>query len=210
MDVSYLDRTACAERRSRLARCLGNHGALVAAGAPRPRGTHRGLLPFRAASHFLYLFGLHLPKAMGLWTGERWQLYLPEPAPEAALWTGPEPSLSELGETLGLPVLPLTALPEALVGKAFATLAAPDVETCLEQSSLLGREIRPGKLPGADELLADSLIAMRLVHDASAIVGLRQAAAATAAAAGGASSESSSQPELTAAPRPGRCRGRAP
>jgi Xaa-Pro aminopeptidase len=182
MDVSYLDRTACAERRSRLARCLDNQGALVAAGAPRPHGTHRGLLRFRAASHFLYLFGLHLPRGMGLWTGERWQLYLPEPVPEAALWTGPEPSFAELGEILGLPVLPLATLPEALAGKATATLPAPDVETCVEQSSLLGREIRPGKLPVADELLADSLIVMRLVHDAAGIAGLRQAAAATVAA----------------------------
>lgn len=182
MDFSYLDRTACAERRDRLARCLGNHSALVAAGSPRPHGTHRGLLRFRAASHFLYLFGLHLPKAMGLWTGERWQLYLPEPAPEAALWTGPRPSFTELGELLGLPVLALATLPEALVGKAAASLPAPDVETCLEQSNLLGREIRPGKLPVVDELLADSLIAMRLVHDAAGIAGLRQAAAATVAA----------------------------
>jgi Xaa-Pro aminopeptidase len=182
MDLSYLDRDACAERRTRLGRCLGSHAALIAAGAPRPRGTHRGLLPFRAASHFLYLFGLHLPKAMGLWTGERWQLYLPEPAAEAALWTGPEPSREALAEALGVPVLAMPALSDALSGKGAATLPAPDVESCLEQSSLLGREIRPGKLPAADELLADALISLRLVHDRAGIAGLRAAAAATVAA----------------------------
>ena len=63
-----------------------------------------------------------------------------------------------------------------------ATLPAPDVETCLEQSVLLEREIRPGKLPSLDEPLADALIEMRLVHDAAAIAGLREAAAATVAA----------------------------
>jgi len=79
MDVSYLVKEACEQRRARVAAHLGNRPALVAAGAPRPRGTYRGLLPFRAASHFLYLFGLHLPRGMGLWNGVEWQLYLPEP-----------------------------------------------------------------------------------------------------------------------------------
>jgi len=182
MDLSHFDKTACEGRRARLASLLGNRAALIASGAPRPRGTHRGLHPFRAASHFLYLFGLHLPRAMGLWNGERWQLYLPEPAPEATLWTGPEPDFPALAEILGIPVLPLGKLPEALARKAAATLPSPDVEVCLEQSNLLGREIRPGKLPAVDEPLADALIELRLIHDAAGISGLRQAAAATVAA----------------------------
>jgi Xaa-Pro aminopeptidase len=182
MDLSYFDKAACAERRARLGSRLGDQHALIAAGAPRPRGTHRGLLPFRAASHFLYLFGLHLPKAMGLWSGDRWRLYLPEPAVDAALWTGPEPSFDALAEILGISVLPIPALSEALAGRSATTLPAPELESCLEQSNLLGREIRPGKLPVADELLADALISMRLVHDAAGIAGLREAAAATTTA----------------------------
>jgi Xaa-Pro aminopeptidase len=182
MDLSHFDQSACDERRAQLASRLGNLPALIAAGAPRPHGTHRGLHPFRAASHFLYLFGLHLPRAMGLWNGNHWQLYLPEPGPDVALWTGPEPGFDALAEILGVPVLPLPKLPEALQRKLVATLPAPDVETCVEQSSLLGREIRPGMLPVPDEPLADALIDLRLVHDAAAIAGLREAAAATVAA----------------------------
>lgn len=182
MDFSAFDASACAERRARLAAALGNQPALIAAGAPRPRGTYRGLHPFRAASHFLYLFGWHLPKAMGLWSGERWRLFLPEPGPDAALWTGEEPSFGELGEILGVPVEPSSNLQAALAQLQAASLPAPDVETCLEQSTLLGREIRPGKLPAVDEPLADAIIGMRLVHDAAAIAGLREAAAATQAA----------------------------
>jgi Xaa-Pro aminopeptidase len=182
MDLSYFDKAACSDRRSRLATRLAGQPALIAAGAPRPRGSYRGLFPFRAASHFLYLFGLHLPKAMGLCTGERWQLYLPEPGPDAALWTGPEPTLAELAEIVGVPVEPLSKLELALPQLSVATLPAPDVETCVDQSKLLGREIRPGNLAAPDEPLADAIIAMRLVHDAAAIAGLREAASATAAA----------------------------
>ncbi len=182
MDISYFDASACAERRGRLASRLGNHPALIASGAPRPHGTYRGLHAFRGASHFLYLFGLHLPRAMGLWTGERWQLHLPEPGPDAALWTGPEPGFAELADIIGVPVLPTSMLQGALVATSMAALPAPDVEACVEQSSLLGREIRPGKLASVDEPLADALIAMRLVHDSAGIAGLREAAAATKAA----------------------------
>jgi Xaa-Pro aminopeptidase len=182
MDLSYLDAKACAHRRSQLAGQLASRPALLAAGAPRPRGTYRGLHFFRGASHFLYLFGLHLPRAMGLWSGERWQLFLPEPGPDVALWTGPEPSFAELSEILGVPVLPSSALPGALAPASAATLPAPDVETCVEQSSLLGREIQPGKLAPIDEPLADAIIAMRLIHDSAGIAGLREAALATKAA----------------------------
>lgn len=161
---------------------MGNRPALLAAGAPRPRGSNRGLYPFRAASHFLYFFGLHLAKAMGMWTGEKWRLFLPDPGPDATLWTGPEPDLAELGEIIGVSTSPLAELPSVLDQAATATLPAPDVETCVEQSTLLGREIRPAKLAAIDETLADAVIALRLIHDDAAIAGLRQAALATEAA----------------------------
>jgi Xaa-Pro aminopeptidase len=172
MDLSFFDKSACAERRARLAARIGDRPALIAAGAPRPWGSYRGLLPFRAASHFLYLFGLHLPNAMGFWTGERWQLFLPEPGPDAALWTGPEPKFAE----------PMSKLQAAIKPATTTTLPSPDIETCVEQSTLLGREIRPGKLAAIDEPLADGLIELRLVHDLAGIAGLHQAAQATVAA----------------------------
>ena len=182
MDLSFFDKSTCAVRRARLADRLGSRPALLASGSPRPRGTHRGLHPFRAASHFLYLFGLHLPKAMGRWTGEHWQLFLPEPAPDASLWTGPEPGFDELAEIIGVKVMPMTKLQEAIDPATTATLPSPDVETCVEQSTLLGREIRPGKLATIDEPLADALIELRLVHDPAGIAGLHEAASATIAA----------------------------
>jgi Xaa-Pro aminopeptidase len=182
MDLSHYDHAACAKRRAQLANRLGNKPALIPAGAPRNRATFRSQYIFRATSHFLYLFGVHLPRAMGFWTGDTWKLFLPEPAPDAHLWTGPEPGFSEWSEILGIPVSSGTALLETIDKARTSTLPSPDMETCLEQSKLLGREIRPGQLAPLDEPLADAIIALRLVHDEAGISGLRQACKITTAA----------------------------
>ncbi|HXU82417.1 MAG TPA: aminopeptidase P N-terminal domain-containing protein, partial [Polyangia bacterium] len=139
-------------------------------------------LPFRASSHFLYLFGAPLRGAHGLWDGTSWTLYVPAPATDDPLWHGPEPSLTELQTILGCPVRPTDDLPRALAGLKVATIPAVDLETCLVQSALVGREVRPGVLEPVDIPLADALIALRLIHDDHAVGELRAAAAATAAA----------------------------
>ena len=77
---------------------------------------------------------------------------------------------------------PLARLAASVRGRAVATLAAPDAETCLEQSRLLQREIRRGVIDVLDAPLADAMIELRLRHDDAAIAGLKQAAAATALA----------------------------
>lgn len=161
---------------------LGDRPALIAAGATRPRTSANTAYPFRAASHFLFLFGLHLPRAFGLWTGDRWLLYVPEPGPDFALWHGPAPGPAQLADALACPVELRPALPAALADKSVATLPALDCETRVEQAELLGRPVQYGKLDALDEPLADAIIEMRLVHDHAGIAAMRQAAAATAAA----------------------------
>jgi len=169
-------RQACDRRRGRLAAALGNRPALVAAGTPRPRNYAANLYPFRATSHFLYLFGAPLRGAAAFYDGAAWTLYLPEPDPADALWEGPTPSFDAFAEDVGCPVRPLSRLPANIRGRAVATLPAPDLETCAEQSRLLGREIRRGVLDVLDAPLADALIELRLVHDDAAIAELRRAA----------------------------------
>ena len=182
MKLEDFDGKACAARRSRLAQVMGDRPALIAAGAPRPRTSANTTYPFRAASHFLYLFGLHLPRAFGLWSGDRWVLFVPEPGPDFALWHGPMPGPADLSDALACPVELRPALPTALAGKAVATLPALDCETRLEQAELLGRPITYGKLDALDEPLADAMIGMRLIHDHASIAAMRRAAEATAAA----------------------------
>src|SRR5262245_55854276 len=182
MQLDALTRQACERRRGALAAELGNRPALVAAGSPRPRNYAANLYPFRASSHFLYLVGLPLRGAIALYDGASWTLYLPEPGADDALWEGTQPSFDEIAETTGCAVRALSRLPASVRGRAVATLPAPDLETCAEQSRLLGREIRRGVLDVLDAPLADAVIALRLVHDEAAIAELRRAAEATAAA----------------------------
>lgn len=180
------------ERRAKLVARLGKRRALIAAGLPRPRNYAANLYPYRASSHFLYLFGASLRGAVALYDGEDLSLYVPEPAPDQALWEGAPPSLEEIAAATGSPVRHLHDLPASIRREAVATLPAPDLETCREQSRMLGREVRPGVLEPIDVPLAEAMIELRLRHDEAAIEELEEAAAATAAAhrAGMAATES--------------------
>jgi len=85
MALEPMMRQACDRRRGRLAAALGNRPALVAAGTPRPRNYAANLYPFRASSHFLYLFGVPLRGAAAFYDGAAWTLYLTEPGADDAL-----------------------------------------------------------------------------------------------------------------------------
>jgi Xaa-Pro aminopeptidase len=175
-------RAACERRRAALAARLGSRPALLATGSPRPRNYAANQYAFRASSHFLYFFGAPLRSGAAFYDGAAWTLYLPEPGPDDALWEGAQPSFDEIAEAVGCPVRALARLAASVRGRAVATLPAPDLETCAEQSRLLGREIRRGVLDVLDAPLADAVIELRLVHDDAAVAELRRAAAATAAA----------------------------
>ena len=81
MLTSATSRDALEARRAKLAARLGNRPALIAAGLPRPRNYAANQYPFRASSHFLYLFGLPLRGAVACYDGGDYTLYLPDPVP---------------------------------------------------------------------------------------------------------------------------------
>jgi Xaa-Pro aminopeptidase len=184
MDLAGFAPAAFATRRARLAALLGNRPALLPSGVARPRNYLANTFPFRAQSHFLYLFGLPLRGAYGLWDGTAWTVLAPAPEPDAALWHGAEPGSSELAAALGCNVREFASAAElaAALPAQTATLPAPDVETNRVLSDLLGRPIERGIFAALDEPLADGLIQLRLAHDDAAVAELRQAAAATAKA----------------------------
>lgn len=181
MQLDRIDAAALADRRARVSRAFGGGAALIAAGSPQPRQYAANAWPFRAASHFLYLVGLHLADAMLLLEDGEASLFVPAPPPDDELWHGARPSLADLSGALGLAVRAGDELPKLLEKRRAATLAAIDPIARATQSALLGRPIVYGVLEGDDARLADAMIATRLRHDAAAIRGLREAADSTAA-----------------------------
>ena len=173
------DSGAHARRREKLTEAMRGQPFVLASGKPRPRNYAANAYPFRAASHFLYAFGLSRPDALAHFDGERWTLYAPEPSLDDALWEGDALSLREIEERIGVPVRSRDRLPSFRDG--VATLPTPELETCVELEQLLGRPVRPGMIEGADARLAEVMIGLRLQHDEPAVRELRLAADATAA-----------------------------
>jgi Xaa-Pro aminopeptidase len=174
----------CAARREILLRHLDGQPALIPAGDAVGRNYPGNPYPFRASSHFLYLVGdagQSLPGTWLLLDGDKATLFAHAPTAEDALWHGPSPSLAELGEHLGLAVRDIGELEDALKGKDLASVPAPDAITLARQQTLLGGRA-PGEHDARDARLIDGLIAQRLVHDADAIAGLKEAAEGTVAA----------------------------
>lgn len=169
------------DRRQRLvARFPGP--VLLPAGSSRPRNFPANRYAFRAESHFLYFVGRGVEDAALLVADGAVTLFVPEPDPEAAVWTGPTPSLEQLSEQLGLQVRPLEELEPP---PNTATLPPQDLPSAFWLAELLDRDLEAGdgaSLEGVDAELADAIIAVRLRHDAAAIAQLEQAAVVTVAA----------------------------
>lgn len=167
------------KRRADLTRRLDGPAVLFS-GSPAPRNYRANTYPFRAASHFLYLIGEHLPESALLLAEGKATLFTPAPTQDDALWHGATRSLEALRDAFGVDeVLPAGMLGPT-VGKLgeCATLETPGPSSW--PFVALGRS--PVEEREADVRLADAMIAQRLVHDDAAITQLRAAAAASAEA----------------------------
>lgn len=177
-----------ARRRALMARFAGP--VLLSAGLPRSRNYRANRYPFRAASHFLYFVGDHIPGAAILFAEGKVSLFADPPEPDDALWHGPRPSFAELRDALMLDaVRPLTELAAALreAGGPAATLPTNDGQSAAWLAQTLGRPI--GACSGAalaegspDAALADAMIDLRLRHDEAGVAQLRAAAELSAGA----------------------------
>lgn len=174
--------SAFAARRASLAKQLSGRVSApvwLVAGYSRPRNFPHNRYRFRAESHFLYLVGEHLEGAVLCLERGEWTLFMPEPEPSAALWTGALPSLAERAEVLGMRVQAL----DLLRGDPSVVVIPPqDADTAIWLADALDREVIAG---GGDRLddgaaeLADALIELRLCHDRAAVEQLLQAAVVT-------------------------------
>ena len=161
--------------------------ALLMSGIARPMNYPANIYPFRPGSHFLYLTGCWIENAAILVEGERDVLFMPPEDPDDVVWHGPSPGWADIQRATGVSeIRDIAELGAALDAEATATLPAVDATTRFRQGQMLGRAwADPGTktaLGERDGSLADAMIALRAVHDESAIAMMRVAAEATVAA----------------------------
>ncbi len=169
-----------AARRQRLADLL-DRPVLLLGNGERNRNLPLNKVPFRQDSTFLYFTGCPLPEAAAVLGPDGFELFLPEPADDDALWHGSTPSLAELGARFGADqVRPLRALQQRVAELRPLTLAVADEERNREVSGWLDRPLRfgGGEREG-DDALVDAVIALRKAKGPEELAELRAAARAT-------------------------------
>lgn len=169
-----------AARRQQFASAVSGP-VVFASGLARVRNFQANRFPFRAESHFLYFVGRSLEASLLCFEGGEATLYAPPAADEDRLWHGDQPTLQQLEEELQLRTRPIGEFrpkPET------ATLPPADGDSNLWLTDLLDRDLEDesGELAAEDEVLAESLISMRLQHDEAALAQIRQAISVTAKA----------------------------
>ncbi len=135
-----------ASRRAELRTKIGSGLILLPGNMPAPNNYPNNTYYFRQDSTFLYYFGLNIPSLVGLIdadTGEE-MLFGDDFTVEDIIWTGPQPTLRELGTQVGIAAtFPLAALQERLrqavaQGRRIHYLPPYRGETKLQLSELLG------------------------------------------------------------------------
>jgi Xaa-Pro aminopeptidase len=174
-----LDASTFRRRRQELAARVDRPVLLVGCGE-RARNLPMNKLPFRQDSTFLYFTGCTLPDAAALLVDGRFELFLPEPAPDDPLWHGSVPSLEALGDRYGADaVFPAQQLAERAAGYELATVAVADDARSALASRLTGLPLQYGELHG-DEALIDAVIELRRTKAPEEIAEITEAARATA------------------------------
>lgn len=139
-------------RRNLLRTKIESGIVLLPGNSPAPNNYPNNAYYFRQDSTFLYYFGLNLPSLVGVIdvdSGEE-MLFGDDFTVEDIIWTGPQPTLHELGAQVGISAtFPLAALEERLrkaieLGRRIHYLPPYRGETKLQLSALLG--IRPALL----------------------------------------------------------------
>jgi len=172
-----------ARRRAQL-RAHVSAPILLVGNGPRRRNLPINHLPFRQDSTFLYFTGCTTPGAALLMTQSREVLFLPEPAPDDALWHGVTTTLEDERARWGADeVLPLSALEgeTASLRGRLLSLAVPDLAQTLLATRLTGLPLEYGGWNGPEPLV-DAVIALRRPRSPEEVREIRRAGLVTAEA----------------------------
>ena len=166
---------------------MNGRTTVIAAGRAPSRNFVANTYPDRSSSHFLYFVGCHLPGAFLVMDQSGSRLYVNRPLVDDALWHGQAPTLAERSKDLGLEIAYASELDAKKLQDA-TTMPVMDPSTNQRLTTLLHRQspIEAGVISDEDEQLAQTLVALRMIHDENAIMDLRRAANCTVAAHGAA------------------------
>lgn len=133
-------------RREELLRRIGSGLILLPGNMLTPNNYPNNTYYFRQDSAFLYFFGLNIPSLVGLLDADSGESFLfgDDFTVEDIIWTGPQPTLKELGAKVNVSLtFPMKALEEKLrsaiaMGRKVHYLPPYRGETKLQISALLG------------------------------------------------------------------------
>ncbi len=146
----------------------------------QPLRNPSNLYPFRQSSHFLYFAGLSIPRMALVMTENEDILFGPVPSVSDMVWTGPLPSLEELGAKVGISrVEDINSLESFIKKLNNIKYIAPHLgETTIWLSSILGQD--PASIKnGQDMDLVEAVCEMRLHKDSYEIAEIEKAIAYT-------------------------------
>jgi Xaa-Pro aminopeptidase len=170
-------------RRNALREKLDGACVLVYSGTSRYQNIESNLLPFRASSYFLYLFGRIAANVIGVIGETESVLFLPERDLDTLIWEGDGEPVSAIAQRSGVDrVLERGQLGEYLDGvRTLSVLGLAEGESLGERdmTSALGRKI---DFRFTDSVLLSSIAELRLSHDDLGIDELRRAGQMTASA----------------------------
>lgn len=173
-----LDASTFRRRRAQLATRVPGPILLVGNGE-RARNLPMNKVPFRQDSTFLYYTGCTIPGAAALLVDGGYELFLPDPEPDDALWHGTRSvSLEDLGADV---IRPPSALEDRARPLRPRTLAVPDDARAALASRIAGVPLAYG-IDNGDEQLIDAIIAMRRAKEPCEIAEIKEAARITAIA----------------------------
>ncbi|PZD70955.1 Xaa-Pro aminopeptidase [Acaryochloris thomasi RCC1774] len=171
-------RVVLQQRREKLAQHFCGP-AILWSGSESPRNFPANRFPFRASSHFLFFAGRSLANAAIHLEAGKLTLFMDDADANDALWHGPSPRRQEIAKQMGADQdYPLSKL--ASWTQDVATIPVQDSATRQIQEKQIGRTLGSAKqLQGHNRQLAKAIVAVRMIHDQSAISSIREAAAVT-------------------------------
>ncbi|NEQ24385.1 MAG: aminopeptidase P family protein [Microcoleus sp. SIO2G3] len=168
-------------RRQRLSQSI-DFPVVLWSGSASSRNYPANTYPFRASSHFLYFAGVPLSNSAIRLDAGRLELFMDDATPADILWHGASATRAQVAAQIGADAhYPLVELSSST--KEAATIAVQDAQTRQQQIKLLDRPVSDAReLEGRDRQLAEAIVQLRLIHDASALLEMRRAAAVSVAA----------------------------